>query len=46
MQNKYLNINQDRSKIYKDPWIGQSRQFISDVGDWKVVHVFICLEPC
>jgi len=32
MQNKYSNINQDGSKIYKDPWI----------GDWNVAHVFIC----
>ena len=45
MQNKYSNINQDGRAIYKDPWIGQSKQFISGDGDWKDVHVFICLEP-
>ena len=46
MQNKYSNINQDGSKIYKDPWTGQSKQFISGVGDWKVVHMFIYFESC
>jgi hypothetical protein len=33
MQNKYSNINQDGSKIYIDPCVGQNKQFISGVGE-------------